>query len=197
MRILIAMPDEGESAQLANVLKKGGHEVRSAREESAIAATLVDQSPHLVLVGTNGPNESLLTMLRTTSTAPCRPHVLCIHSGLTDDFVPQLLEAGADGEMRRPLAGRYFLARLGAIQRRVEPPKATPDDRLMFLDGVSTAAEVTDISGRGVGMGALMQVARDKGGQIEVESQRGAGSLLRLRLPAQRGVAARTLLPAA
>ena len=38
----------------------------------------------------------------------------------------------------------------------------------IFKEGVSTSREITDISGRGVGMGAVKQYIEDKGGSIEI-----------------------------
>jgi two-component system chemotaxis sensor kinase CheA len=50
----------------------------------------------------------------------------------------------------------------------------------LFTAGVSTARSVTDISGRGMGMGALHAAVRQLGGEISVESQRGAGTRIRI-----------------
>jgi two-component system chemotaxis sensor kinase CheA len=49
--------------------------------------------------------------------------------------------------------------------------------------GLSTAATVTDISGRGVGMDAVKRVVEGVGGALELESTRGRGAVVRLSLP--------------
>lgn len=54
---------------------------------------------------------------------------------------------------------------------------------LAFLDGVSTAREVTDISGRGVGMSAVRAAVRRLGGQLDVASARGRGTAIALSIP--------------
>jgi len=54
----------------------------------------------------------------------------------------------------------------------------------LFGGGVSTAAEVTDLSGRGVGMGALRSAVVELGGQLDVKSERGSGTRLRMTFPA-------------
>lgn len=54
---------------------------------------------------------------------------------------------------------------------------------LIFASGVSTAAAVTDISGRGVGMDVVKRAVEDAGGAITVESQPGKGSRFQIRLP--------------
>lgn len=51
---------------------------------------------------------------------------------------------------------------------------------VLFCDGVSTAGEVTDISGRGVGMGALLVAARTLGGDVSVTSSAGVGTTVRI-----------------
>jgi two-component system, chemotaxis family, sensor kinase CheA len=54
---------------------------------------------------------------------------------------------------------------------------------LACLPGLSTAEEVTDVSGRGVGMDAVKRTVETLGGALEVESARGAGTRWILRLP--------------
>ncbi len=56
--------------------------------------------------------------------------------------------------------------------------------RALFADGVSTAGSVTDVSGRGVGMGALLEGTRALGGEISVQSAAGRGTTLRFTFPA-------------
>jgi two-component system chemotaxis sensor kinase CheA len=54
---------------------------------------------------------------------------------------------------------------------------------LCTLAGVSTAASVTDISGRGVGMDAVRRAVESMGGVLDIESKRGVGTTFRLSLP--------------
>lgn len=51
----------------------------------------------------------------------------------------------------------------------------------LFTDGVSTKAEVSVTSGRGVGLAALREAALAVGGRIEVRSERGAGTCFLFR----------------
>ncbi len=55
--------------------------------------------------------------------------------------------------------------------------------RLVFLPGFSTAKEVTDVSGRGVGMDAVKNKVESLGGQFQVESAVGKGTRVLIRLP--------------
>ncbi|MGY0632980.1 chemotaxis protein CheA [Luteimonas sp. A478] len=54
---------------------------------------------------------------------------------------------------------------------------------LLFLAGLSTRTEVSDVSGRGVGMDVVQSRIRELGGQIQVQSELGRGSRFLLRLP--------------
>ncbi|MFN0124250.1 MAG: chemotaxis protein CheA [Blastocatellia bacterium] len=54
---------------------------------------------------------------------------------------------------------------------------------LLFLPGVSTAREVTLISGRGVGAAAVKHVIDQLRGSVDVRSEQGRGTLFQLRLP--------------
>ncbi|BAK66069.1 chemotaxis protein CheA [Sphingobium sp. SYK-6] len=55
--------------------------------------------------------------------------------------------------------------------------------RLIFARGFSTAAHVTDVSGRGVGMDAVSAAVERLHGTIEIESAVGTGTAIRLLLP--------------
>ncbi|MEM8825308.1 MAG: chemotaxis protein CheW [Pseudomonadota bacterium] len=55
--------------------------------------------------------------------------------------------------------------------------------RLIFAPGMSTAKEVTQISGRGVGMDVVRANIEKIGGTIEVESVAGRGTTFRIRIP--------------
>ncbi|HJW44083.1 MAG TPA: chemotaxis protein CheA, partial [Geothrix sp.] len=74
-----------------------------------------------------------------------------------------------------------------AVDRGLVPEGTRPPDEelnlLIFEPGFSTVEEVSDLSGRGVGMDVVRQNVRALGGRIEVESQPGRGTLIRLVLP--------------
>ena len=64
-------------------------------------------------------------------------------------------------------------------------PCHTPTElqEALFADGLSTAAEVSEISGRGVGLSALRAAARAAGGEVSLESEPGRGTRLVVRVP--------------
>jgi len=55
--------------------------------------------------------------------------------------------------------------------------------QLIFIPGLSTAAEVTQVSGRGVGMDVVRTVVDRLGGSIQVVSDKGKGTKIRVELP--------------
>ena len=54
---------------------------------------------------------------------------------------------------------------------------------LIFRSGFSTATEVTDISGRGVGLDVVRENSERLGGRVDVETELGKGTVFRLILP--------------
>ncbi len=95
--------------------------------------------------------------------------------------VIEVADDGAGIPMERVLAK--------AIERNLVTPEqaAGMSERealqLIFLPGFSTAAAVTTVSGRGVGMDVVRANVEKVGGSVEVESRRGEGTTLRLRVP--------------
>lgn len=55
--------------------------------------------------------------------------------------------------------------------------------QLIFMPGFSTAEQVTDLSGRGVGMDVVRRNVQAVGGRIDIQSVAGAGTRISLRLP--------------
>jgi len=54
---------------------------------------------------------------------------------------------------------------------------------LIFKPGISTAKHVTNLSGRGVGMDIVKTNIEKSGGSIEIESELGIGTTVRLKMP--------------
>jgi two-component system chemotaxis sensor kinase CheA len=95
-----------------------------------------------------------------------------------------LVEVSDDG--RGMDAGRL---RTAAVERGLltaAQASALPDAEawmLCCLPGLSTAAEVSDISGRGVGMDAVKRAVEGVGGTLDIRSEAGKGTRFSLRLP--------------
>lgn len=71
-------------------------------------------------------------------------------------------------------------------QGMIEPNADVSDDDLIqcvLLPGFSTAKEVTQISGRGVGLDVVTSEVKQLGGSLEIDSQPGRGTSFIIRLP--------------
>ncbi|MBK9579922.1 MAG: chemotaxis protein CheA [Fibrobacteres bacterium] len=74
-----------------------------------------------------------------------------------------------------------------AIERGIVPHNHNLSDReilnLIFEPGFSTSQTVTNLSGRGVGMDVVKRSIESLRGEIEIESEEGVGTEIRLRMP--------------
>ncbi|CAM5338130.1 chemotaxis protein CheA [Eoetvoesiella caeni] len=73
-----------------------------------------------------------------------------------------------------------------AMQQGFPVNENTPDDelwQLIFAPGFSTAEQITDISGRGVGMDVVRRNIQGMGGHIQLSSRAGQGTTTRIVLP--------------
>lgn len=95
-----------------------------------------------------------------------------------------LIEVKDDGKGVDPT----IISRL-AIERGLFTPeqmaKMPPEEiiKIIFLPGFSTAKEVSDLSGRGVGMDAVKAKLEDLNGVLELESKVNEGSRVTIKLP--------------
>ncbi len=74
-----------------------------------------------------------------------------------------------------------------AVEKEIIEPGSELSDSeiemLIFSPGFSTATEVSDVSGRGVGMDVVKNNIEQLNGHIEVSSEEGAGSTFTIKLP--------------
>lgn len=73
-----------------------------------------------------------------------------------------------------------------ALQQGMPVSEAMTDDevwQLIFAPGFSTAEQITDISGRGVGMDVVKRNIQEMGGHVEIQSRGGRGTTTRIVLP--------------
>ncbi|MBC3765455.1 chemotaxis protein CheA [Neptunicella marina] len=73
-----------------------------------------------------------------------------------------------------------------AIEKGIDASDAMSDAEvwnLIFAPGFSTAEQITDVSGRGVGMDVVKRNIESIGGRVEIESIAGQGSEFNIRLP--------------
>ncbi|HEX4895681.1 MAG TPA: chemotaxis protein CheA [Solimonas sp.] len=92
-----------------------------------------------------------------------------------------VVEVSDDG---RGLDRRRILAK--AAERGLPCSESMADGevwQLIFAPGFSTAAEVTDVSGRGVGMDVVKKNIEALNGAVEIQSEAGRGMRVAIRLP--------------
>ncbi|WP_029053188.1 chemotaxis protein CheA [Sporosarcina ureae] len=76
-----------------------------------------------------------------------------------------------------------------AIERGIVSPEAADSltnkqvAELILASGFSTAASITDVSGRGVGLDVVKNTIESLGGHISIDSTEGKGSLFQVQLP--------------
>ncbi len=93
-----------------------------------------------------------------------------------------ILEVSDDGKgLNREVILKKAIER-GLITES-ENPSNDVIDNMIFLPGFSTAREVTDISGRGVGMDIVKRSVLALGGSISLTSTLNKGTRIRIRLP--------------
>lgn len=85
---------------------------------------------------------------------------------------------------------------LGWIQS-YEQPTDSELEEMMLRAGFSTALEVTELAGRGVGMDVVANEVRSLGGRLEITTNAGLGTMFRIRVPVTVAVANALVVSAA
>jgi two-component system chemotaxis sensor kinase CheA len=92
-----------------------------------------------------------------------------------------LIEVRDDG---KGLSREKLIAK--AREKGIDAPDSMSDSdvwALIFAPGFSTAEQVTDVSGRGVGMDVVKKNIASLGGTVEIDSAEGYGMSVKVRLP--------------
>jgi two-component system chemotaxis sensor kinase CheA len=119
--------------------------------------------------------------VREAAGKPSRGTLRLRFSRSADRLIAELEDDGAGID---PVRVRQIAVERGLISG--EQARDLTDEQaqaLIFAPGFSTAARVTDISGRGVGMDAVKAVLDPLGARIDVRSRVGHGTLVRVVLP--------------
>jgi two-component system chemotaxis sensor kinase CheA len=93
-----------------------------------------------------------------------------------------VIEVKDDGRGLDPEAIRRKAVERGLLSADAEVPEKELFG-LIFAAGFSTAKTVSNVSGRGVGMDVVRRSVEALRGTVDVESRRGAGTTVRIRLP--------------
>lgn len=112
---------------------------------------------------------------RTQAGKPAEGHITLTAALDAREFVIEVSDDGRGIDWSR--------IRQKASQRGL--PHATEHDLVeaLFTDGVTTKDQVTNVSGRGVGLSAIREAARALSGTVAVTSRAGAGATFSFRFP--------------
>jgi two-component system chemotaxis sensor kinase CheA len=156
-------------------------ELTTEGAETELDKTVIDQLGDPLMHLIRNSMDHGIEMPKARAAAGKRPlatiHLAARHAGgsvlieVSDDG------AGIDRDAVRARAVERGLAAVGGDLTEQEIFS------LLFQPGFSTAQQVTDISGRGVGMDVVRQRVEGLRGAIDVTSRRGKGTTVALRLP--------------
>jgi len=113
-----------------------------------------------------------------------KPPVGEIHMGADHKGGEVHIEVGDDGSGIDPTRVKRVAVERGILEP--EEAAAMTDEQaidLIFKPGFSTAAAITDVSGRGVGMDVVREAISTLKGAISVDTAVGKGTTVRIRLP--------------
>jgi two-component system, chemotaxis family, sensor kinase CheA len=157
----IAMTTEGEETEL----------------DKTVIDRLHDPLVHLIRNSIDHGIELPETRRKANKPVQGRLHLSALHSG-----AHVLIRIEDDGKGLDP-----ELIRSKAVEKGLISADAKLSEKeifsLIFAAGFSTAATVTNVSGRGVGMDVVKRTIDSLRGTIEIESQKGIGTTVTLKLP--------------
>jgi len=144
--------------------------------DKSLIERMVDPLTHLVRNGLDHGIESPEARLKAGKDPEGRLTLSAQHSG--GQIVIEVSDDGA-GLNRAKILKK-------ALSLGFPVSEHTPDEELwqwIFAPGFSTAAEITDISGRGVGMDVVRRNIQSMGGHVQLDSRAGLGTTTRIVLP--------------
>jgi two-component system chemotaxis sensor kinase CheA len=147
--------------------------------DKTIVEAIKDPLTHLVRNSVDHGIESPEVRVRNGKTAEGRLLLRAFHEGgqvnieITDDG------GGLDVERIKQKAVERGIISLDQAQRMTDREAA----QLIFSPGFSTAAQVSNISGRGVGMDVVKTNVEKIGGTVDIQTQPGLGTTISLKIP--------------
>jgi two-component system, chemotaxis family, sensor kinase CheA len=145
--------------------------------DRTLAETMSDPLMHMVRNGIDHGIEMPDVRVKNGKAAIGKLRLEAFQAG--DDVVIRLIDDGGGMDPQR--------LRAKAIEKGLIDPNQVMDEQacyqIIFLPGFSTAAKVTDVSGRGVGMDVVRRQVEEADGTIHIESAIGKGTTFTIRLP--------------
>jgi two-component system, chemotaxis family, sensor kinase CheA len=145
--------------------------------DRTLAETMGDPLMHMVRNGIDHGIEMPDVRVKNGKPATGKLRLEAFQAG--DDVVIRLIDDGAGMDAQR--------LRAKAIEKGLIDPNQPMDEQacyqIIFLPGFSTAAKVTDVSGRGVGMDVVRRQVEEANGTVHIASKVGEGTTFTIRLP--------------
>lgn len=170
---------------VTDLAKKLGKEMRlqilngSAELDKSIVEAIADPMTHLIR---NSADHGIETAAERIKAGKSPIGTIRLNSYVRGNFV--FIEIADDG---RGIDGDKILKK--AVEKGIVPAdkaaEFTDNQKLglIFAPGFSTAEQVTDISGRGVGMDVVKSNINRLKGTVVIDSKPGAGTVIQLRFP--------------
>lgn len=118
-----------------------------------------------------------------------KPRVGRLHISASQESDRVVIQVKDDGKGIDPAVVKQKAYEKGLIsEEQLENIKDQDAIQLIFAPGFSTAAQITDLSGRGVGMDVVRTAIQKIGGQVRLDSEVNKGTSLRLQLPLSMAV---------
>lgn len=167
-----------------DVSKKTNKEVELilAGEDTEIDKTIVDSlsEPLIHLIRNSidhGIEANSEDRIKANKDAVGKVHLIAMHKG--SNFIIEIKDDGRGIDTQK------------ILEKAIEKGIASSDEtysreeilNFLMVAGFSTAATITDISGRGVGLDAVKQSIESIKGKIQIESVLGEGTIFRIVLP--------------
>jgi len=173
--------DLGRNLDKRVVLEQVGQDALADKD---IIEMLGDPLVHLIRNsmdhGVEGPKE------RVAAGKPAQATIV-LRAAQEPDAV--LIDIIDDGRGIDPVAIKTLAYERGLItETQLESISDGDAVNLVFLPGFSTADQISDVSGRGVGMDAVRASVQAAGGTVRLTSTFGQGSQVRLRMPLSMAV---------
>jgi two-component system chemotaxis sensor kinase CheA len=145
--------------------------------DKTVIERLNDPLVHIIRNGIDHGIEPAGTRAAAGKSPQGTVHLSAVHSG-----AHVLIKISDDGKGLDPDLIRAKAVEKGLITADAELSQGEIFSQI-FTPGFSTAKEVTDVSGRGVGMDVVKRSVEALRGSIEIDSKKGAGTTIILKLP--------------
>src|SRR5438477_624788 len=184
-RVVAGTAETVESGAATNPNTSGSAATAVAESTLRVDAARIDAVMNLVgelIIGKSMLNRALTEFDKKHARDPLRAKLadaMAFQARILDELHKCVLKIRMDPALLRAQAVEKGLLKLAEAQRLTEQETLS----LIFEPGFSTASEVTEVSGRGIGMDVVRTVLDRLKGTVHISSQKGRGTTIRLCAP--------------